>query len=125
MEFKGRKGWSLRVNNKILTNEFGVKYLSLDDNVSIDCIQVYADSRLKKKQQLIELKANAKLLAAAPDLLDALQPFADLLKQFDGVVGNRPTEGIIQAWHHNTYGESQLTVEMLHKAKQAIEKALK
>lgn len=64
-----------------------------------------------------------KLCAAAPELLEALSPFAELLKQFDGQIGMRPTEGIIQAWHHNKHGESSLTVEMLQKAFDAIKKA--
>lgn len=59
----------------------------------------------------------------AAELLQALKPFADLLKQFDGRHSLRPKTGTIHSWHHSIHGESELTVEMLQNAYNAIKKA--
>lgn len=68
MEFKGTKGeWT--VDDKIFYNEYNTKTLSIDfQPESMEhCVDVYiGDSE-------DELRANAKLIASAPDLLKALQ----------------------------------------------------
>lgn len=51
---------------------------------------------------------------------EVLKPFADLSKQFDGVIRNRVKDGIAQGWSHPVHGEMFLTVEMLNAAKQII-----
>jgi len=59
--------------------------------------------------------ANARLIAAAPDLLEALEPFAAMLKQHHGDLDDeRPIMGIEDA---------VFTVGDLRKARAAIDKA--
>lgn len=70
-----------------------------------------------------EIHANARLIAAAPDLLEALLPFSDLLDIFLHVAGNRPKSGEICSWVDHRVGERALTVEMLKAARAAIRKA--
>lgn len=127
--FKNTQGkWRLGLENK-----FAVVCDTIDGLKKTIC---YTDTPHKT----FEAEANAKLIAEAgnvtnetgktprqladenKELLNALKPFAELYKQFDGIVGNRPSEGIICAWHHNKHGESQLTVEMLKDAYNLVNK---
>lgn len=60
-------------------------------------------------------------LARRDDLaINALRPFSDLLRQFQADVGSRPRSGTIASWETRELGKSELTVEMLEQAKQAL-----
>lgn len=68
---------------------------------------------------------NARLIAAAPELLEALRPFASLLRHFDGRA-SRPTKGPIHSWASGDVDGGEpgaLTVEMLRAAAVIIAKA--
>ena len=67
-EFKGTKGaWTIS-SNGVYTNEHGAKVMAIDfiGDSSEDCIELYAN--LDNNEE--ELRANAKLIASAPDLLE-------------------------------------------------------
>tara|TARA_R110000868_G_scaffold90684_1_gene251406 strand:- start:418 stop:738 length:321 start_codon:yes stop_codon:yes gene_type:complete len=105
MEFKGTNcEW--KVNPNIDKNDFGVKFLSIDFiGIShIDCINVYAN----KNQDEINLKANAQLIASAPELLEALKTLID------------PFTGLCYDSLRNVTNN-----EVLSKIEKAIEKATK
>jgi hypothetical protein len=70
--------------------------------------------------------ANARLISAAPDLLEALKPLARLADVFDRPGGTTPTSGEIYTWSRMVDGEPTdftLTVEMLQAARAAAAKA--
>lgn len=68
-------------------------------------------------------EANARLIAAAPEMAEALRPFAALLEIFEQNAGNRPKEGEICSWIDHRVGERTLTVEQLVAARAALKKA--
>ena len=69
-EFKGTKGeWELRDEKEV--NKHGVDFLVIDFDGVSDCIDVYSDMRTSEGRS--QLLPNAKLIAAAPELLKALQ----------------------------------------------------
>ena len=93
LEFKGtKKEW--------LFNGFDSVIFSTDDFDNKDC-----DLYKHQYNNIEEMHANAKLIAAAPDLLEALQ---SMLKMYDRHLPENTMGGII-----------------CNKAKKAIEKALK
>ena len=70
MEFKGTKGeWEL--SNEKEVNKHGVDFLVINFKGALDCINVYSDMRTSEGRG--QLLPNAKLIAAAPDLLCTLQ----------------------------------------------------
>jgi len=69
--FKGTKEeW--KISNKINVNENGVKFITIDFETSKDCMDIYFDNRLNEKERYKEAKANAKLIACAPEMLEML-----------------------------------------------------
>lgn len=72
---------------------------------------------------------NLALIAAAPDLLEALAPFAELAKLFDDGIrgGTMPRSGVIASWPRlgvdGEIIEYHITVEHLQSARAAIAKA--
>ncbi len=78
MEFKGTKGkWN--VSGKICTNNYGVKFLTIDFEDAKDCIDIYVDKRYPEDVSFLETKANALLISKAPEMFEMLKIYlADL-----------------------------------------------
>ena len=71
MEFKGTKGkWVL--DPEFRKNEHGVSFLSIDFDDSIECIDIYTDSRLDDSDKYIKTAADALLISKAPEMLKML-----------------------------------------------------
>jgi len=70
-----------------------------------------------------DLRALALQMAAAPEMAEALRPFAALLEIFEQKAGTRPMEGEICSWVDHRVGERVLTVEHLVAARAALQKA--
>lgn len=73
-----------------------------------------------------ETRANATLCAAAPDLLEALEPFAyfaEAVVRFAEGPGNFPKSGPIYALNGHGLDEREITVEHFRAALSAIAKA--
>ena len=73
-----------------------------------------------------EEEANARLCAAAPDLLDALEPFAhfaEAVVRFAEGSGNFPKTGALYCLHGHGLEEREITVEHFRAALSAIAKA--
>ena len=68
--------------------------------------------------------ANARLISAAPEMYDALAPFAEFARVYlaQGPGGNRPTEGAIYSISF-AGGDAEITVEALQRALAALAKA--
>ena len=64
----------------------------------------------------VEARANAQLLAAAPDLLEALQPFANLL---DEAMDERPDDWSVWSFNERTitFGDLRRAVAALTMAR--------
>lgn len=73
--------------------------------------------------RLGELRANARLIAAAPELLEALQPFARYLEVLQEMGGNTPKTGPYMAVSSSIAGDAEITVEDMIAARAAIRKA--
>lgn len=92
MEFKGTKGeWT--VDNEIYYNEYNAKTLSIDfqPDVAEQCAEVYMGISDSEE----ELRANAQLIASAPDLLKALQVVVIAIESMDFQDGT-----LFKASHH-------------------------
>lgn len=103
MEFKGTKGEWMVNENAIICNKINIAVILLKN------FALNADGTMSKDK---EMEANAKLIAAAPDLLEALEPFSAF-----------PDEDFIEEESEEFF---TLTVQVKHiiAAKQAIKKAL-
>jgi hypothetical protein len=78
MEFKGTKGkWD--VSGKIGTNNYGVKFLTIDFEDAKDCIDIYVDKRYPEYVSFLETQANALLISKAPEMLEMLKDIKDYL----------------------------------------------
>lgn len=53
--------------------------------------------------------------------IEALEPIAALADIFDFKGGNRPTEGLVANWADHRVGSRDLTVEMLRRARTALD----
>jgi len=68
------------------------------------------------------IDADARLIAAAPDLLEALKPFAAFIKVLETMGGSTPRSGVYQAITSKS-GTAEITVEDFAAARTAIAKA--
>ena len=82
-----------------------------------------ASGKAKSPIALVGRAEDADLIAAAPEMAEALRPFAALLEIFEQKAGNRPLEGEICSWIDHRVGERTLTVEQLVAARAALKKA--
>jgi hypothetical protein len=67
--------------------------------------------------------ANARLIVAAPDMLQALRPFARFLDVTLTMGGTRPRTGALYQIESASAGSAEITVEHLQTAFAAIAKA--
>lgn len=67
--------------------------------------------------------ARARLIAAAPELLEALKPFARYLEVLQEMGGNTPKTGPYMAVSSAVAGDAEITVEDMIAARAAIAKA--
>lgn len=84
--------------------------------ILVDDASLVTGKRIIAECETVE---DARLIAAAPMLLEALKPIAALRKHFTSKHGTRPTSGVIAAWH-TAEGSDELTVEHLIAAVEAI-----
>jgi len=83
MEFKGTKGkWVIEnapncFDIDIRENQNNVPYVSISDDFGSDSIHIFGDCRLKYDDLITELKSNAKLIAASPEMFDLLKDIFD------------------------------------------------
>tara|TARA_R110000823_G_C15596873_1_gene464904 strand:+ start:17 stop:331 length:315 start_codon:yes stop_codon:yes gene_type:complete len=77
-EFKGTKGWKLgdNINNTVYKKEMDadLDIISIDVDEHTGCIMVFGEMEEAHR-------ANAKLIAAAPDLLEALKVGLDAIRE--------------------------------------------
>lgn len=68
-------------------------------------------------------EANKRLAFAAPELLEALRPFARYLEVLQEMGGNTPKTGPYMAVSSSIAGDAEITVEDMISARAAIRKA--
>ncbi len=89
----------------------------------------FASSWISNPDDALEAKANARLISCAPELLEALEVFANLANLFDDGVraGCMPSTGTIMSWPRlssdGSIVENEITVEDLRVARQVYIKA--
>lgn len=71
---------------------------------------------LARKAEALEREVAEKDARIAA-LEEALRPLAEIADVFDHSGGNRPTQGIVAAWSDHRFGERELTVEALRRAR--------
>lgn len=70
-----------------------------------------------------EAEANAILMASAPELLDALRPFAALLDAIEHMGGTYPKSGTIYSVTSHIGGHREITVEQIAAARAIVARA--
>lgn len=74
-------------------------------------------------KQGVPAMGNARLISAAPDLLEALRPFAGFLDAMEKMGGAFPKTGAFYTLTAHGVGEREITVEDFKTARAAIAKA--
>lgn len=100
------------------------------DKVTVEPLGMYASDLQGKWVALVPAENDAhlyleELKQQRDELLAALKPFANMAKHFPQTpkYGNRPYTGEIMSMNPGGDDEASITVEDLHAAKAAIEKA--
>jgi hypothetical protein len=96
-------------------------HVAADPHGSLHPVVEYREGKVRAPE---EIEANARLISAAPEMYDALAPFAEFARVYlaQGPGGNRPTEGAIYSISF-AGGDAEITVEALQRALAALAKA--